>query len=188
LIAAQAFSVGGTGIGVIITYTPLFLTNQLNVNLFETSIIYSLSVVGGVLGTIFFGRLAGKLGNLKTATIVFGVGSLLILLLTLHTTFTVSLILHLFLIGATSFSSSTLLQAHLASISTQNQRDVLLGLYFTIGFGLSSIWTAVTGFLIDATSSFTPAWLLRATLGAIAFFIIVYTFLTRARTQQRIQA
>jgi MFS family permease len=183
LIAAQAFAVGGTGMGVIITYTPLFLTNQLHVGLFETSVIYSIGVVGGVLGTMLFGHFAGKLGNLKTASIVFGVGSLLILLLTLHTTFTLSLIPHLFLIGATSFSSSSLLQSHLASISTQNQRDVLLGLYFTIGFGLSSIWTALTGFIIDIDPSFTLAWILRAVLGAIAFLIITYTFLTQTKSQ-----
>ena len=186
LIAAQAFAVGGTGMGVIITYTPLFLTNQLHIGLFETSLIYSIGVVGGVLGTMFFGHFAGKLGNLKTASIVFGVGSLLILLLSLHTSFTLLLVPHLFLVGATSFSSSSLLQSHLASISTPNQRDVLLGLYFTIGFGLSSIWTALTGFIIDLDPSFTLAWILRAVLGIIAFLIITYTFLTRATGQERI--
>ena len=172
--------------GVIITYTPLFLTNQLHIGLFETSLIYSIGVVGGVLGTMFFGHFAGKLGNLKTASIVFGVGSLLILLLSLHTSFTLLLVPHLFLVGATSFSSSSLLQSHLASISTPNQRDVLLGLYFTIGFGLSSIWTALTGFIIDLDPSFTLAWILRAVLGIIAFLIITYTFLTRATGQERI--
>lgn len=186
LIAAQAFAVGGTGMGVIITYTPLFLTNQLHVGLFETSVIYSIGVVGGVLGTMFFGHFAGKLGNLQTASIVFGSGSLLILLLTLHTSVTLLLIPHLFLIGVTSFSSSSLLQSHLAAISTPNQRDVLLGLYFTIGFGLSSIWTTLTGFIIDLDPSFTLAWILRAILGTIAFLVITYTFLTRTKSQDRI--
>lgn len=185
LIAAQAFAVGGTGMGVIITYTPLFLTNQLQVGLFETSVIYSIGVVGGVLGTMFFGHFAGKLGNLQTASIVFGSGSLLILLLTLHSSFTLLFIPHLFFIGVTSFSSSSLLQSHLASISTPNQRDVLLGLYFTIGFGLSSIWTALTGFIIDLDPSFTLAWILRAILGTIAFLVITYTFLTRTKSQDR---
>jgi hypothetical protein len=135
---------------------------------------------------MFFGHFAGKLGSLQTASIVFGVGSLLILLLILHTSFTLLLVPHLFLIGATSFSSSSLLQSHLASISTSNQRDVLLGLYFTIGFGLSSIWTALTGVIIDLDPSFTLAWILRAVLGIISFFIITYTFLTRVKTPEMI--
>ena len=174
VIAAQAFAVGGSGMGVIITYTPLFLNNILNVGIFETSVIYSLAVLGGVLGTIMFGRLSGKLGNLKTAYIVVGICSTLISLLTVYKSFNFLLVLHLFLVGTTSFASGSLLQAHLSSISTPGQRDVILGLYFTIGFGLSSIWTALTGYLIDVYSSFTPAWILRAVLGTIAFLLIVY--------------
>lgn len=174
VIAAQAFAVGGTGMGVIITYTPLFLNNILNVGIFETSVIYSLAVLGGVLGTIMFGRLSVRIGSLKTAYLVVGVCSILISLLTVYRSFNYLLVLHLFLVGTTSFASGSLLQAHLSSISTPGQRDVVLGLYFTIGFGLSSIWTALTGYLIDVYSSFTPAWILRAILGTIAFILIVY--------------
>lgn len=180
VIAVQAFAVGGTGMGVIITYTPLFLNNALQVGILETSVIYSLAVLGGVLGTMLFGHLASRFGNLNVAAVVVGSCSTLILLLTLYGSFTLLLIPHLFLIGTTSFACSSLLQAHLASITTPAQRDVVLGLYFTVGFGLSSIWTALTGLLIDAFASFSPAWILRATLGGVAFaLIVVATRLTR---------
>lgn len=174
IMAAQAFAVGGTGMGVIITYTPLFLKNKLGVGSLETSVIYSIAVIGGVLGTIIFGHLASKFGNLKMATAIVGTCSMLILLLTFHNSFNILLIPHLFVIGATSFACSSLLQAHLASISTPRQRDIVIGLFFTVGFGISSIWTTLTGFLIDAYDSFNPAWVLRATLGAIAFLLIIW--------------
>lgn len=173
VIAVQAFAVGGTGMGVIITYTPLFLNDALQIGIFETSVIYSLAVLGGVLGTMLFGQLASRFGNLNVAAGVVGSCSALILLLTLYRSFTLLLIPHLFLIGATSFACSSLLQAHLATITTPAQRDVVLGLYFTVGFGLSSIWTALTGLLIDVFNSFSPAWMLRAALGGTAFALIV---------------
>ena len=173
LIAAQAFAVGGTGMGVIISYTPLFLKNKLNLGILETSWIYSFAVIGGVLGTLFFGYLAGKFGNLKTAATLVGTGSILILLLTFHNEFTLLLIPHLFIIGGTSFAYGSLLQAHLATVLSPRQRDVIMGLYFTLGFGVSSIWTALTGFLIDTYDSFNPAWVLRAILGTIAFSLII---------------
>lgn len=173
VVAAEAFAVGGTGMGVIITYAPLFLRRGLNVESLEMSAIYSISVVGGVVGTLVVGRLAHRFGNLRTATPVIGGGSLLILLLTAYSSFNFLLIPHLFIIGATSFSCGSLLQAHLASISTPRQRDVLFGLYFTISSGVSSIWTTLTGFLIDTYGSFTPAWVLRATLGTIAFLLLI---------------
>jgi cyanate permease len=61
----------------------------------------------------------------------------------------------------------------LASISTPQQRDILLGFFFTIGFGISALWTTYTGFLIDTYGSFTPAWILKAALGTVAFLFAV---------------
>lgn len=174
IMAAQAFAIGGTGMGVIITYTPLFLKNNLGLGSFETSLIYSIAVAGGVIGTIAFGYVARRFGNLNTAATIVGMCSVLILLLTLHASLSVILIVQLFMIGATSFSSSSLLQAHLASISTPRQRDLLIGLFFTVGFGISSVWTTFTGLLIDTYNSFNPAWIFRAALGSIAFLLIIW--------------
>jgi predicted MFS family arabinose efflux permease len=188
IIVAQAFAVGGTGMGVIITYTPLFLKNVLQVGTLDTSIIYSIAVLGGVVGTIAFGYVANKLGNLRTAGLVLALCSVLILLLTLHNSFTILLIPHLFVIGATSFSCSSLLQAHLAASSTPSQRDIIIGLYFTLSFGISSIWTTLTGFLIDAYGSFNPAWLLRAALGAVAFLLIMFTVYVSSSKPQSARA
>ena len=173
VVAGEAFAVGGTGMGVITTYTPLFLRRGLDVGPLETSIIYSISVIGGVAGTLMLGYLAQRLGNLRTAIPVVGVGSLLILLLTAYGSFNILLAAHLFLIGATSFSFSSLLQAHLASVSTPRQRDIMFGFYFTVAHGISSVWTALIGFLIDTYNSFNPAWALRAILGSIAFFLLI---------------
>jgi len=180
IIAGEAFAVGGTGMGVIITYTPLFLRRGLNVESLETSVVYSIAVIGGVVGTLVIGHLAHRFGNLRMAIPIMGGGPILILLLTAYDSFSILLIVHLFIIGATSFSFSSLLQAHLASISTQRQRDILFGLYFTIAHGLSSIWTALTGFLIDTYDSFNPAWILRAVLGFIALFLIILASLQRS--------
>lgn len=176
VIAAEAFVVGGSGMGVITTYTPVFLKNFLKVGDFETSIIYAIAVVGGVVGTIFFGRLAGRYGNLKIAALITGSTSALILLLSSYSVFNVLIVPHLFVIGATSFGGSSLLQAHLVSVSTPRERDLLIGLYFTLGFGCSSVWTTLTGFVIDTYQSFNPAWLLRTALGTVAFFLMVWAY------------
>jgi len=173
IVAVQAFASSGTGMDIITTYIPLFLKNQLNVGIFETSIIYSVAVVGGVIGTILFGHLANRFGSLETASAILASGAIAIFLLTLHNSFGLLLVPHIFIIGITSFSFSSLLQAHLASISTPQQRDILLGFFFTIGFGISALWTTYTGFLIDTYGSFTPAWILKAALGTVAFLFAV---------------
>jgi len=173
VIAAQAFASSGTGMDIITTYIPLFLKNQLNVGIMETSAIYSAAVVGGVIGTVFLGHVANRFGSLRTASAILGAGSIAIFLLVFHSSFGLWLLPHIFIIGITSFSFSSLLQAHLASISTPQQRDILLGIFFTIGFGISALWTTFTGFLIDTYASFTPAWVLKAALGTIAFLFAI---------------
>jgi MFS family permease len=181
IIVAQTFAIGGSGMGVIVTYTPLFLKNALNIEIFETSIIYAVAVLGGVLGTMLFGHLSNKLGSLRMAAVVTGSSSILILFLTYYASFNVLLIPHLVIIGATTFSGTSLLQSHLASISTPSQRDILIGLYFTIGFGFSSVWTVLTGFLIDVYS-FNGAWVLRTALGAVAFLLMIIALRQKAQT------
>ncbi len=185
IIAAEAFAIGGSGMGVITTYAPLFLKNFLGVGSFETSIIYAVAVVGGVVGTILFGRLARRYGNLKIAALITGLSSALILLLRFYGAFSILIIPHLLVIGATSFGGSSLLQAHLASISTQNERDILIGLYFTLGFGCSSIWTTLTGLVIDRYGSFDQAWLLRAALGTVAFTLITLALYISSRPPRK---
>lgn len=170
--------------GVITTYSPLFLKNFLNVGSFETSVIYAIAVGGGVIGTIFFGRLANRYGNLKMAALMTISSSVLILLLRVYNLFHVLIIPHLFIVGATAFGSSSLLQAYLASISTTRERDILIGLYFTIGHGSGSIWTTLTGVVLDTYDSFTPVWFLRATLGIIAFAIMVEVLYRTRRSNE----
>lgn len=184
VIAAEAFAVGGSGMGVITTYTPVFLRNFLKVGEFETSMIYAFAVVGGVVGTVFFGRLAGRYGNLKIAALITGSSSALILLLSSYGVFNVLIVPHLFIIGATSFGGSSLLQAYLVSVSTPRERDLLIGLYFTLGFGCSSIWTTLTGLVIDAYGSFNLAWLLRAVLGTVAFALMILAMIRSQRQNQ----
>jgi len=183
IIAAEAFAIGGSGMGVITTYTPVFLKNFLHVGSFETSIIYSISVIGGVTGTLFFGRLAKRHGNLKIAATITGASSALILLLASYNLFSLLIVPHLFIIGATSFAGSSLLQSQIVSTCTPNQREILMGLYFTIGFGCSSVWTALTGLLIDVYGSFNVAWFLRALLGTVAFALMLLAFYDAKRTR-----
>lgn len=182
IIAAQAFASSGTGMDIITTYIPLFLRNQLNVELLETSVIYSGAVAGGVIGTMYFGHLANRFGCLRTASTILGVGSITIFLLIFHSAFGILLVPHIFIIGVTSFSFSSLLQAHLTLISTPQQRDILLGFFFTIGFGVSALWTTYTGYLIDTYGSFNPAWILKAILGTVAFLFAAMALYSDRKT------
>jgi MHS family alpha-ketoglutarate permease-like MFS transporter len=59
------------------------------------------------------------------------------------------------LMGLFSFAESPQLQALLADISPPATRDASYALYFTLAFGVGSLWTALYGILIDLTGEST---------------------------------
>jgi len=171
IIAAQAFLAGGTGQGVIATYMPLFLRNSLYLDQLQVSFIYSLAMLGGVIGTILFGRYANKLGYLKTTMICTSIASVSVFLLSLQGAFNFALIPHLIIVGFTTFPISSLMQSSLSAFSDPEQRDILIGLYFTIGYGVSSLWSTLIGLSIDVFGAFIPAWYMMSGLSVFALIL-----------------
>jgi MFS family permease len=84
------------------------------------------------------------------------------------------MILHLFVLGISAFPATSLLQAHLSTVAEPSQRDILLGLFFTIGYGLSSVWSAVMGFIIGIYGSFKPAYDFMAILTLVGTLPLVH--------------
>jgi FSR family fosmidomycin resistance protein-like MFS transporter len=175
-IAAQAFLSGGTGQGVIVTYTGLFLKDGLGLGDVETSILYSLTMAGGVLGTLIVSRYANRLGPLRTSIISATIASVGVLSLGFQDSFGYLLIPNLLIVGLFAFPTSNLMQSHISSISKPGERDLLIGLYFTVGFGLSSVWATLIGFTIDIFGSFRQAWSLMAGLAGIAVLLQLWAY------------
>ena len=173
VIAAQSFLAGGTGMGGLVTYTPLFLTNQIHLTIVDVGIVFSVMMMGGVLGPLVVGRYSDRIGHLRAAIGCSLVASVSTFFLTLHTVNSLLLVIHLFVLGVSSFAITSLLQAYLSSVTKSLERDLLLGLFFTIGYGLSSIWSVVIGFVIDLYGSFRPAFQLMAILALVGALLLI---------------
>lgn len=182
LIAAYAFEAGATHQTIIATYVPLFLTNGLHLAKLEASFIYSLAMLGGVIGTILFGRFADTFGYLKTTMICTGLVSTSIFFMSNQATLNLVSITSLIVMGLTAFPISSLMQSALSSFSTSEQRDVLIGLYLTIGFVFSSFWSIIIGILIDMYGMFLPAWYLMSGLCVLSAGLLTITYKQRETT------
>lgn len=170
ILVVQSIVSGGTGMGVMTTWVPMFLRDPskgLGLTVFFAGIISSAATVGGVLGTIFLGRIADRNGYLKTAMASLAITTVTISTLNLYSSFNLILVPNLFLLSMTTFSLTSLLQAHLASITSSSERDILIGLFFTIGSGVSSLWSTMLGVLIDQYS-FNAVWITMAAGGVVA--------------------
>ena len=176
MIVSQAFLAGGTGQGVIATFIPLFLSNGLNFEQIHASAIFSVAMLGGVIGTLLFGKYANKIGYLRTTMFCTCVASLSTFLLSLQGGYVVSLILNLIVLSLTTFPITSLMQSSLSKISLTNQRDLVLGLFLTVGFGVSSAWSTLIGYLIDLWGSFSPAWYVMSGLGLVALLFQFFAY------------
>jgi predicted MFS family arabinose efflux permease len=107
---------------------------------------------------------------------------IMIFLLLFENSFSLIVIPHLFILSMTTFSLSSLLQAHLAGVSTTSERDILLGLYFTLGQGVSSLWSTLLGSLVDLYS-FNAIWvtMVSASVSAMVCLIISYKIFMEKR-------
>ncbi|MCX6648465.1 MAG: MFS transporter [Candidatus Bathyarchaeota archaeon] len=175
ILIAQAFISGGTGMGVMTTWVPMFMrdsTKGLGLDVGFAGIVSSIATVGGVLGTIYLGRIADRKGYLKIAMFSLVTTTAFVFLLTFYSDFNLLLIPHLFILSMTTFSMSSMLQAYLARSASPAERDILLGLFFTFGFGISSLWATLLGAMIDAYS-FSFVWYTMVGAG-IAALICLY--------------
>ena len=178
ILIAQSFIAGGMGMGVVTTWVPVFLRDSvkgLGLGVFDAGVVTAASTAGGVIGTVIIGRLADRYGYLKTAMLNLMTTIVTVLLLSVYSSFSPILVLHLFVISMSTFSISTLIQAHLTRMATASQRDVLLGLYFTFGFGVSSIWNTVMGNIVDVYS-FNAIWMVMSILGVVALSFLIHAY------------
>ncbi|MGQ9679895.1 MAG: MFS transporter [Candidatus Bathyarchaeia archaeon] len=176
ILVAQSFISGGTGMGVMTTWVPVFLRDAskgLGLTVGFAGIITSLATIGGVLGTFYLGRLGDRVGYVKMASMSLGITTATIFMLTFYKGYNLLLIPHLFVLSMTTFGISSLLQAQLVKNATQAEKDVLLGFYFTFGFGVNALWSTLLGALIDSFS-FNAIWLTMVGAGLAAQVCLIF--------------
>jgi len=176
IILTQIFLSGGTDLGIITTYTPLFLANalKLDVHGYTYGLTYTIGLLGGVCGPILLGKYADRIGHLKMAALSSFFALALVYMLSFYDSSSPILAVHLFLLGLTSFALPTLLQSHLVSITSRYNRDLVVGVFFTVAFGFGSLWSGIVGYMIDVYSSFKPAFFLMGSLGLVAFLLLIH--------------
>jgi MFS transporter, FSR family, fosmidomycin resistance protein len=152
IMLVSIIAAGGRGLGNITTYVPLYLQNALRLNSITVSILFTLLLIGSVLGPLLGGRLSDIAGRRRMLLVFYGASCVTILLFLALAApgsplWLVSL--SLVLMGFAIYAESPLLQAYLADTASPAMRDAAFGLYFALAFGIGSIWSAILGWMID---------------------------------------
>jgi FSR family fosmidomycin resistance protein-like MFS transporter len=182
IMLASIAAAGGRGIGILTTYIPLYLANQLHMTPVYVSAMFTLLLIGSVAGPLIAGRLSDRLGRKVTLLIVYPLAALLTITFALLANSAVAayaIPASLFAMGLTAYAESPLLQAYLADQAQEHLRDITFGLYFALAFGVGSLWGGVIGWVIDHVG-FTGAFAVMACSYILAATILLPSRMRRA--------
>jgi MFS family permease len=146
---ASVFGGGGRGLGVANLFALLYITHVLGLPESTTNLMYAGLIVLSVPMPLAAGYLSDRIGRRPTIVGAYLGGAVGFVVFIAVGSSVVGLWIGIAIMGLFSFAESPQLQALLADIATTGVRDVAFALYFTLAFGVGSLWTAVYGTIIE---------------------------------------
>jgi MFS family permease len=146
---ASVLGGGGRGLGVVNLFALLYLTSVIHVDDDMANLMYGFLIVLSVPMPLVAGWLSDRVGRRPIIIGVYLGGAAAFAVFMLVGSALVGLWLGIMLMGLFSFAESPQLQALLADIAPPGIRDASFALYFTLAFGVGSLWVAVYGAILD---------------------------------------
>jgi MFS family permease len=163
---------GGRGLGVVNLFALLYLTRVLGLPSATTDWMYGALIVFSVPMPLIAGWLSDRIGRKPVIIGVYVGGAIGFAMFLLAGSSIAGLWAGIVVMGLFSFAESPQLQALLADIAPATIRDASFALYFTLAFGVGSLWVALYGLIIKAAGEGTGL--------AIVFWLMGLSFVLAA--------
>ncbi len=149
LYLTSALGGGGRGLGVVNLFALIYLTKVIGLDAATSGFMYGALIIFSVPVPLVAGWLSDRVGRKPIIIGVYLGGAIGFAVFLLAGSSLIGLWLGIVLMGLFSFAESPQLQALLADIAPPSIRDASYALYFTVAFGVGSLWVAVYGVVID---------------------------------------
>ena len=140
---------GGRGLGVVNLFVLLYLTLVIGLDEATAGLMYGALIVFSVPMPLIAGWLSDRFGRKPLIIGVYLGGAVGFVVFLLAGSSIVWLWVGIVLMGLFSFAESPQLQALLGDIAPPSTRDASYALYFTLAFGVGSLWVALYGVIIE---------------------------------------
>ena len=146
---ASVFGGGGRGLGVVNLFALLYITKVVGLPEATTNLMYAGLIVLSVPMPLVAGWLSDRYGRRPIILGAYIGGAVGFVVFIAASSSMLGLWVGIAIMGFFSFAESPQLQALLADVVTTGVRDVAFALYFTLAFGVGSLWTAVYGAIVE---------------------------------------
>jgi MFS family permease len=163
---------GGRGLGVVNLFMLLYLTKVIALGDDLSYLMYGALIVFSVPMPLVAGWLSDRFGPKRLIVGVYLGGAVGFVVFLLAGSSIAGLVVGIVIMGLFSFAESPQLQALLADISAPGIRDAAFAVYFTLAFGVGSLWVAGYGLIIDTLGNATGI--------PIVFVLMAATFILAA--------
>ena len=142
---ASVLGGGGRGLGVVNLFALAYLSIVIGLPESTTNVMYGALIVLSVPMPLVAGWLSDRVGRRPVIIGVYLGGAIAFAVFILVGTSLPGLWFGILLMGLFTFAESPQLQALLADVADSRIRDTSFALYFTLAFGVGSLWTFVYG-------------------------------------------
>jgi MFS family permease len=142
---ASVLGGGGRGLGIVNLFALAYLTIVIGLPEATTNLMYGALIVLSVPMPLVAGWLSDRVGRKPVIIGVYIGGAISFVVFLLAGSSIAGLWLGILLMGLFSFAESPQLQALLADVADPTIRDTSFALYFTLAFGVGSLWTWLYG-------------------------------------------
>ena len=146
---------GGRGLGVANLFALLYVTHVLQLPEDTTNLMYGALIILSVPMPLVAGWLSDRIGRRPTILGAYIGGAIGFVTFIAAGSSVLGLWVGIAIMGLFSFAESPQLQALLADAVPTGIRDVAFALYFTLAFGVGSMWVALYGAIIGAAGEAT---------------------------------
>lgn len=167
---------GARGLGVLNIFVPLYLKFVVHLDDATIALMYAVLVIGSVPGPVVAGWLSDRFGRKLLILAAYAGGICGLATFVLAGTNLALLWLAIVLMGTFNFVESPQLQALLSDLSPPALRDASFAVYFTLAFGVGSLWVALYGTVVslfgESTGLPITFWLMALAFLAAAFIVL----------------
>ena len=140
---------GARGLGVLNIFVPLYLHLVVRLDDATVALMYAVLVIGSVPGPVVAGWLSDRFGRKQLILAAYAGGIVGLLAFVLAGNNVGLLWLAIVLMSIFNFVESPQLQALLSDLSPPALRDASFAVYFTLAFGVGSLWVALYGTVVS---------------------------------------